>query len=126
MKKITVLIMLITTLGFTGCSSIMAISGSETPNIHGITRGMKRDQVEKILGKSDLKTLLNQNYVEYTYPYLEDNEPNADRAMNYLGMNMITGFLAEVILMPYEAFRPKEKEIVIVYRNDIVMKIVNN
>lgn len=102
MKKISIGILLLLSLGMQGCSAVMALNGEKEPNFSVITKGQSKAIVEsQPLKPISMERLENGNLVS-TYQYTMGKEPSAGRAAVYVLLDCVTCFISELVTMPIE------------------------
>lgn len=119
MKKHLLKSILISTLLInTGCSAIMALSGSPRPNLTNVHIGQSKAIVEsEPLKPINTKRLDNGNYVS-TYKFQINNEKSFGRAVVYVILDGFTLFISEVITVPVEfLYTSKERRTIKVEYN---------
>lgn len=126
MARKLVLLLLVATLGLSGCSVGMAMHGKETPNLGAIKVGSTRGEVEMILGApvQSVSTPEGGGRID-TYEYEVGNDPSAGRAIGHGVMDVLTLGLWEVVGTPIEGFQGTKYSIQLEYGpDDKVVKII--
>ena len=99
-----------------GCSAMMALSGSQNPDFHVVTKGNTKAVIEsQPITPISTETLANgHTIVKYNYTIWK--EPSAVRALVYVLLDSMTLFISELFTMPAEkAHAGTEKTISIEY-----------
>lgn len=102
MRRITVTLSLLAiTLATSGCSAMMAATGSDSPDLSVLRAGTPRKTVQASLGRptSSIRTGYGD---EVTFQYFTGDEPNMRRAAVYAVLTGVTLGLAEVVTAPAE------------------------
>lgn len=112
MKKVLFGLILASLFGLQGCSAGMALSGKKSPNMAVFTRGQHRGVVEgQPLTPISMEQLPNGNMVAM-YQYSVGDEPSVGRAVVYVLLDGVTGFLSELVTMPIEMSKKGEIRII--------------
>ena len=99
-----------------GCSAMMALSGSQNPDFHVVTKGNSKAVIEsQPITPISTETLVNGHTI-VKYNYTIGKEPSAVRALVYVLLDSMTLFISELFTMPAEkAHAGTEKTISVEY-----------
>ena len=99
-----------------GCSAMMALSGSQNPDFHVVTKGNSKAVIEsQPITPISTETLANGHTI-VKYNYTIGKEPSAVRALVYVLLDSMTLFISELFTMPAEkAHAGTEKTIMVEY-----------
>ena len=88
-----------------GCSAMMALSGSQNPDFHVVTKGNSKAVIEsQPITPISTETLANGHTI-VKYNYTIGKEPSAVRALVYVLLDSMTLFISELFTMPAEIGR---------------------
>ena len=88
-----------------GCSARMALSGSQNPDFHVVTKGNTKAVIEsQPITPISTETLANGHTI-VKYNYTIGKEPSAVRALVYVLLDSMTLFISELFTMPAEIGR---------------------
>ena len=88
-----------------GCSAMMALSGSQNPDFHVVTKGNTKAVIEsQPITPISTETLANGHTI-VKYNYTIGKEPSAVRALVYVLLDSMTLFISELFTMPAEIGR---------------------
>ena len=116
MVKIVALLAL--SLFYSGCSAVMAMSGSLEPDLSSVRSGATRQEIEMHFGRPTKTSLLEDGKVLAVYAYEIGNEPSAGRAIGHGVVDLLTLFVWELIGMPIEAFQGEKRALSVTYAQD--------
>ncbi len=109
-----------------GCSVFMAASSNKDRDLSSIHIGRTtRPQAEKILGRP--MTFNRKSYGDVaTYQYFSGDEASYGRAAVYVGLDAITGCLAEFATSPIESLQGDKHTVVITYTPTGIIKDIQH
>ena len=99
-----------------GCSAMMALSGSQNPDFHVVTKGNSKAVIEsQPITPISTETLANGHTI-VKYNYTIGKEPSAVRALVYVLLDSRTLFISDLFTMPAaQAHAGTEKTISVEY-----------
>lgn len=97
---------------FQGCSAVMAMNGTERPDLSLVQIGNHRSIVESQPLRPIRTVSLENGNISSTYQYTVGNEPSYGRAAVYVLLDVVTFFISELITMPIEAGRVGENRFI--------------
>lgn len=105
-----------------GCSVMMAASGTEEPDLYYVQDGNTREVVEGQLGQPIKSIPLANGEQEEHYEYYIGNKPSAGKAWGYFLTDVLTLGTAEIFTTPVEMASGQKFKIIVVY--DAMDKVI--
>lgn len=117
-------VLLLLTPSFSGCSVYLAMQGKEEPDISRVEVGSTRGQIEIELGDPVESKPNLEGGLSDTYVYVTGDEKSAMRALLHGAMDVLTLCIWELIGTPIELAQGERKALQIDYdANDYAMSV---
>lgn len=101
-----------------GCSVIMALKGTENPDLGALHEGQSREEVIDYLGEPEDSTQYEDGRRVDEYKLEWGNEPSIARALLYGVLDFFTFFVWELFGTPQEALKSEVRALSIEYDQD--------